>query len=168
MESGFSRKLCASAHMEGQMLTSEGKTCSLRMSFTRGGGKALPRRAPEGLRWGKGASKRAQVVCTQRDRSSCSRNQGAKLCHFLKLDGVPAEELTHREGGWLDRFLCGVCGGSAQSVTRWILGAMVSAERRHRARGVRRKVSWMVTETAGAPREETRSKATHGMRNGSV
>src|SRR5947209_3356301 len=34
MGSGFLRKLCTSAHMGGQVLMSEGKTCSLRMSFT--------------------------------------------------------------------------------------------------------------------------------------
>src|SRR5215471_21504691 len=34
MGSGFSRKLCTSAHMRGQVLTSKGKTCSLRTSFT--------------------------------------------------------------------------------------------------------------------------------------
>jgi hypothetical protein len=35
MGSGFSRKVCTRAHIGGQLLTSEGQTCSLGMAFTK-------------------------------------------------------------------------------------------------------------------------------------
>ena len=53
MESSFSKNICTGAHIGGQVLTSEGQTCSLGTAFTNNATKTDPDEAVGAVRAGK-------------------------------------------------------------------------------------------------------------------